>query len=282
MTDLPMPIKCVGPWAGGKRRLAPRIVELLGPHDTYVEPMVGGCSILPVKPVASFRECVYDLNRDVIAVLSELRNYPDGVARNLAHIQFSRAAFEAARERLSRPESDHPPGRRPLDLMISWWMGPGGIAGTSLRPWFAQRHTKTGGCPERRWRSFVASVPALAARLRLVDVFHADGLGLLEHAPWDHPGTAIYCDPPYLTKSFRYAHDFAPADHQRLADALNRHTRSRVVVSYYDDGTGTLARLYPPARWRRIDVEMSKNMSAASGETRRAVEVLLVNDAGGR
>jgi hypothetical protein len=82
-----------------------------------------------------------------------------------------------------------------------------------------------------------------------------------------------------LDKSFRYEFDFAPADHEALAAWLNRFESARVVVSYYDDGQGTLARLYPPARWRRIDVEGPKNMSATQGTTGRAVEVLLVNDA---
>ncbi len=281
----PMPIKCVAAFAGGKRRLAPRIVELLGPHDTYIEPFTGGCSILFAKPRAG-RERLFDANRDVVTALNFLADNCGStwVIESLKARPFGRATFDDAVRQLAVPPADCPSGFRALALLVAWWQGPGGIAGTTRKPWFAQRHSKTGGDPAKRWESFVRSVPALSARLQGVEVLHADGLGLLEHAPWDHHGTAIYCDPPYLTKSFRYAHDFAPADHQRLADALSGYSRSRVVVSYYDDPAdpGRLARLYPPSRWRRIDVEMSKNMSAARGKTARAVEVLLVNDVGGR
>lgn len=279
------PIMAIAPWAGGKRRLASRIVELLGPHRVYIEPFTGGCSILPAKPRAD-RERLFDANRDVVTVLNFLirnRGCP-WVVESLKARPFGRVAFDEAVLHLAAPVADCPSGFRALALLVVWWQGPGGIAGTSRKPWFAQRHTKTGGCPKKRWESFVESVPALSARLQGVEVVHADGLALLEHAPWDDDGTAIYCDPPYFAKSFRYAHDFTETDHVRLAEVLNRYSRSRVVVSYRDDPADPdrLGRLYPPSRWRGVEVEQSKNMSATAGATKRNVEVLLVNDAGGR
>jgi DNA adenine methylase len=288
VTALPMKIKCCAPYAGGKRRLAPRIVELLGPHDTYVEPFVGGCSILPAKP-RSDREYVYDLNADVIDVIRHLGAWAtpewiDYCARTLRAVPYGRESFDAARERLAVPnrDDDRPRAMRVADLLVVWWMGPGGIAGTDRKPWFAQRHTKTGGDPQRRWESFVESVPALCERLNGVCANVADGITALEQSAWmDRVGTAIYCDPPYFDKSFQYAADFGAGDHTRLAIALNDFVCARVVVSYRDDPDDPtrLARLYPPDKWRRIEVEQSKNMSASQGKTGRNVEVLLVNDA---
>lgn len=281
---LPMPIKCVAPWAGGKRRLAGRIVELLGPHDTYVEPFVGGCSIPPAKP-RSDREFVYDLNADVIDVIWYMQLCGDHntlFTFGLRVIPYGRESFEAAKSRLANRSEGYSRDQRIADLLTVWWMGPGGIAGTNRQPWFAQRHTKTGGCPQRRWESFLESVPALCARLSGVCANVADGVTAMEQSAWmDRVGTAIYADPPYLDKSFKYAVDFGDGDHARLATALNRMRSARVVVSYRDDPNDLdrLATLYPPAKWRRVDVEMSKNMSAASGKTARNTEVLLVNDA---
>jgi len=279
-TALPMPIKCVAPFAGGKRRLAKRIVELLGPHDTYVEPFVGGCSILPVKPRAT-AERVYDLNKDVTRVLWGLMTDTAWILMILRERTFSREAFDAAVNNLAAATTFYGT-EHVADLLTVWWMGPGGIAGTKRKGWFAQRHTKTGGCPAKRWASFLESVPALGDRVSGVGVFRGDSLMMLEddREGLDRAGTVIYCDPPYLTKSFQYVVDFKAEGHTILAETLNRYRRARVVVSYYDDGAGTLARLYPPSRWRRIEVQMSKNMSAASGATGRAVEVLLVNDVG--
>ena len=36
-----MKIKAIAPWYGSKRTLAPRIINQLGPHTTYVEPFAG-------------------------------------------------------------------------------------------------------------------------------------------------------------------------------------------------------------------------------------------------
>ena len=44
---------------------------------------------------------------------------------------------------------------------------------------------------------------------------------------------AIYCDPPYLEKGAEYVHDFCAGDHQRLAKALSRFAKARVVLGAF-------------------------------------------------
>jgi DNA adenine methylase len=94
----------------------------------------------------------------------------------------------------------------------------------------------------------------------------------------DAEGTVIYADPPYLMKGAKYVHDFATADHKRLADVLRRFKRTRVVVSYYDDPK--LDGLYPD--WHKVDCTRTKTLVNAGmrdhvGKT-VAPEVLLINE----
>ena len=112
------------------------------------------------------------------------------------------------------------------------------------------------------------------------------GIDLAEQIE-DREGTVIYADPPYLTTtrvSGAYLHDFAPArgnslfgesggDHERLAAALGRFRRTRVVVSYYD--SPDLDDLYPG--WTKTVVTIAKNLANPSAEAGRvdAPEVLL-------
>ena len=273
------PIKCIGPWAGGKRRLAPKIIDLLGPHTFYFEPFVGGCSILPQKPPAQ-HEYISDLNRETFRVLCMLKVCGNEISAELSARTYSKQTFTDSLAQL--PECDADPSRyshlqHACDILTVWWMGPGGIAGTSRKPWFAQRHTQTGGCPRKRWESFLASIPALSARLKDVAIMRGCGLHLLEKQISDLDGVAIYCDPPYLTKSFSYARDFNYLDHCTLAVALNRFRHARVVLSYYDDGSGALDNLYPPGLWDRTEIELSKSMASSSGTAKRATEILLTN-----
>jgi site-specific DNA-adenine methylase len=44
-----MKIKAIAPWYGSKRTLAPRIINQLGPHTTYVEPFAGSLAVLLAK-----------------------------------------------------------------------------------------------------------------------------------------------------------------------------------------------------------------------------------------
>lgn len=284
MTTLPMRIKCVAPYAGGKRRLASRIVELLGPHDTYVEPFVGGCSILPVKPRAAF-ESVNDANCKVVRVLRAMQDHGHALHESLKELKFNRDDFYFSRGWLAARghimgQADEQAATA-FHQLIVWWMGPGGIAGTNRKPWFAARKAKTGGDPAVRWASFVESFPALCERVRGVEVQWNPWRVYAQRRCPDGPGVAYYIDPPYMDKSFQYEVDFTGDDHEQLAEWLNRLDASRVVVSYRDDPADPdrLATLYPPAKWRRIEVEQSKNMSASQGKTARNVEVLLVNDA---
>lgn len=271
------PILCAAPWAGGKRRLAPRIVELLGEHDTYVEPFVGGCSILPQKAPCE-REIVNDANPAVVNVLRAMRHNEYQLSRMLGPMAFDRQTFENAKSLLASiaPGADLIGTDIAAAQLVVWWMGANGYAGTTKTGWFAQRHTKTGGDPAVRWESFKRSLPALSARLRNVEIHSRDFRDFITEEK-DRPGLAIYADPPYLSKRITYAHDFTPQDHADLAAILNQFRRARVVVSYYD--APELATLYPADRWERIEVGVSKSSAnSRRGATKtEAVELLLVN-----
>ena len=120
----------------------------------------------------------------------------------------------------------------------------------------------------------IDSIRAWHDRLRDVVILRRDAFRVID-AIHDDAGTVVFCDPPYLTKSSAYVHDFAPADHARLATALARFTQARVIVSYYDDER--LDELYPG--WKRRRIEVSKGLTNTSGNGKRAVEVLLTNSA---
>lgn len=273
----PGTILAVAPWAGGKRTLAPRIVELLGEHDTYVEPFVGGCSILPAKPRAAF-EIINDANPAVVNVLRAMRFNEYQLSRMLVPRAFDRQTFENAKSLLASiaPGADLIGTDIAAAQLVVWWMGANGYAGTTKTGWFAQRHTKTGGDPAVRWESFKRSLPALAERLRNVEIHNRDFRDFLTDEK-DRDAIAIYVDPPYFSKRIEYAHDFTAQDHVDLAAILNGFRRARVVVSYYD--SPELATLYPPDRWERHEVKVSKaSANSRRGATKTmATEMLLVN-----
>ena len=275
-------INAIAPWFGSKRTLAPRIVEALGPHRAYWEPFCGSMAVLLAKEPATM-ETVNDLHGDLInlARVLQIEHLAAGLYNRLARTLVSEALFktEAAlwKEGGHQPASDQPDPDRAYRFFVCSWMGMNGVAGTqSFNQGFAARYTQNGGAPATRFVAAVESIPDWHHRLRLVTILNKDAFELLGKVE-DADGVAIYLDPPYLTKGAKYVHDFARADHARLAEAVRRFRRTRVVVSYYDHPL--VRELY--SGWRVIDCATTKAMVAGGKRDQRgrteAPEILLVN-----
>jgi len=274
-----MKITALAPWFGSKRTLAPRVVEALGPHRVYWEPFCGSMAVLLAKE-SCVMETVNDLHGELINLARVLKSEETAVELygRVARFVFHEGLFEEARERYLSG-SDRCPVDRAEDYMIVSWFGRNGVAGpASNNGGFCVRYTANGGHAATRWKSAVASIPDWHHRLRNVTILQRDGIEIIDKIG-DDDGAAIYCDPPYLVKGAKYVHDFAISDHDRLAEALRRFTKARVVVSYYDHPR--LAELYPG--WTKIDCTMTKSLVSQgqrgkTGEKIEAPEVLLVND----
>lgn len=273
------------PYFGGKRTLAPRIVEAIGPHRVYWSLFAGSLAVELAKPPAQM-ETVNDLHGDVTNLARVLRD------ESLSGRLYWRLCRTIPAEPLFRESravlaGGLPPGLdagpcpdRAYHYFVVCWLGLNGTAGTSrLGATFAKRFTSGGGAPAGRFAGAVESIPWWHERLRNVLVLSECGIELAERIE-DRAGTVIYADPPYLVKAGTYLHDFAAADHGRLAAALCRFRLTRVVVSYYADPR--LAALYPG--WRVVDCAAPKRLSkggARPAEPVSAPEVLLVNQSEG-
>lgn len=281
------PIKAALPWYGCKRALASQVIPHLGEHAAYWEPFAGSMAMLFAKPQAR-QETVCDLHHGWMNFASVLKEEHSAaqldwkLRRTLVHEGLYREAVEF----LGRGWTYTPHLIQPGTLAIDWayhffvasWMGMNGISGTRERGCFAKRYTSNGGCAAVRFAAAVDSLPHWHERLRSVAIYQTCGIATCEKVE-DRAGTVIYADPPYLKKSDAYLHDFAPADHQRLAAALGRFERTRVVVSYYDHQD--LDALYPADRWRKVKLKASKALAhGGRAAASAAPEILLINDAG--
>jgi DNA adenine methylase len=276
-------IGALAPWFGSKRTLAPKIVEAIGPHRAYWEPFCGSMAVLLAKPKCRM-ETVSDLHGDLINLARVVRDEDAG--RELyrqARLVLCGDDELAAANRLMRsaPAGDQLDVGRALAYLAASWMGRNGEAGlreSKTNSRLCVRWGNNGGAPGTRWAGVVRSIAAWRRRLAGVTVLRRCGFEVLSKIA-DEPDAVIYCDPPYLLKSDTYEHDFAEADHRRLAESLRRFRRARAVVSYYDHPA--LADLYPG--WQVIDCSRVKALGNLSplkpaGGTSVAPEVLLVND----
>jgi DNA adenine methylase len=281
-----MKIKAIAPWFGGKRNLAPQIVELLGKHTVYWELFCGSMAVLLAKPQCVM-ETVNDLHGDLINLARVLQKEDTVVelygrlSRTLMHEQLHKEAAERYKARTYYEECSEIDVDRAYDYVLCAWFGRNGVAGThSYNQGFCVQYTANGGHAAKRFRSVIESIPAWHQRLMNVTILCRDAFELLTRIE-DKKGTAIYVDPPYIVKGAKYIYDFeGEAEHRKLAELLNRFKEARVVVSYY--AHPLLDELYPG--WQRHEINVSKAMSNAGSRGKkdvRAVEVLLVNEPAG-
>jgi len=271
----PMKMKAFAPWAGCKRMMAARyIVPLLGPHHAYWEPFCGGAAVFLAKPPTRI-EVLNDLHGDLTNLIRTIADPKLSLRlyRRLRDTMFCEALHTEAQESLQG-------ARAPLDrayfYFIKVWMSWGGVAGTTRAGFkMSIRYTNKGGHQAARFRSAVASISAWKRRLRHATILNQDAFELIARID-DAPETVIYVDPPYLEKRLKYEHDLLALDHIRLAQALHKFKRTRIVLSYYDHAA--LRDLYPDWTCHKIEVTKAlAQMARRESERQRVVEVLLVN-----
>ena len=279
--ESPMKIKALAPWFGAKRNLAPRIVQMLGPHSVYWEPFCGSMAVLLSKPSCRM-ETVNDLHGDLInlaRVIQDDKLAPQLYDR-LHRTLMCESLYEDAAKRYSVRGYSTETNGADLERAYEWfcciWQGISGLAGTrDARLGLALRFTSKGGHAATRWAASVDSIPAWHERLRKVVIVNQDAFEWLERIE-DERHSVIYVDPPYFDKGAKYIHDFVSEDHERLAKLLYRFKKARVVLSYYDHPK--LQELYPD--WYQEKIEISKALSHQGRRGQndvRAVEVLLCN-----
>lgn len=104
-----MKVKALAPWFGGKRTMAPTIVQELGKHTQYFEPFCGSMAVLFAKDPVQ-KETVNDLHQDLINLARVLadpklaKDLYDRLSRGL----FSEDLLETARSRLQEARAVRP------------------------------------------------------------------------------------------------------------------------------------------------------------------------------
>jgi DNA adenine methylase len=246
---------------GGKHYLAPWIIGHMPPHRTYVEPFLGGGSVLLNKPRAAV-EVASDLDAGLIEMWRCLAEEPRKILDFIGTWNYSEDAWKTACLR---------DGRGPISQIVRSRMSRGGLGKT-----FGASTRSRGGRDEyeNSWETFKAvHLPAICERTRGVQFLCADArIACIDH---DADDTLIYADPPYLhgtrTAKDTYDHEMDDEAHRKFLVML-RMRKARAMISGYRSD------LYDATLkgWRRIDRDMPNHAGQGKAKGRR-VECLWLN-----
>lgn len=255
-------------WHGGKTYLARRIIALMPPHRVYVEPFIGGGSILLNKPRAE-REVAGDVDARLVLFWRELQRRESDVPGLVATVRYTEEEFRAADALLM---ADHP-AVRSVAFLVQNRFSRGGLGKD-----FAWSDRLRGGQPgdANAWDTIRAELPAIAERVRGVEFHRSDAIDLIRAN--DSPDALTYADPPYLheTRTVRdaYRHEMSRDQHAALLECL-RGCRGAVMLSGYRSPLYDAAL----AAWRRVEFDMP-NHSGQGRVKQRRVECVWIKPAG--
>jgi DNA adenine methylase len=246
-------------WHGGKSYLARLIVGLFPEHRTYVEPFLGGGSILLNKP-RSEREFVGDLNAGLIEFWTLLRS-SRLLATRIEATPYDEAFFAKAKEH----------GRAPCEVVRAWcFLVRNRFSRGGLGKDFAWSDRLRGGQPGdvNAWETIKAELPAIAERIKGVRFYHTSAIDMILDR--DAPDTLHYCDPPYLhetrTAKKAYAFEMDRDDHAYLLNILLGIKGTFVLSGYPSDLYDATARV---GGWHRIEIDIANHSGQGKAKQRR-------------
>lgn len=291
MKKIPI-VKPIIKWAGGKRRLATRIIGLFPERwQRYHEPFLGGGAVfleLARREQAAGRVMsahLADVNSDLIEAYRTIAVWPDAVVARLRALfeDVSPRAFFCARDHWNVLGAAHRWGDPETSIdsaALFVYLNRVGFNGL----WRVNRAGKY-NVPYGRHAS-----PPTFDEVNLYAAARMFGRVDLRAAEFDasllavEPGDVVYLDPPYVptstTASFTsYDRDgFDELDQRALGElALEAAMRGATTIASNSD-TPLVREIYAEADgWEVIPVENSRAIAAAKGSRGKVGELLLVH-----
>lgn len=250
---------------GGKHYLARRIAALIPPHDTYLEPFLGGGSVLLAKS-PSRREIACDLNPAIVSFWSVLGG-PDGdrlidLARGAS---YDEATFDVARILKSDPD----PILRAYATLVRNRFSYAGLGEHFSRPGKGKSRLR-GGLPDNvnSWKTIRELLPAIRERVRGVEWYCCDATSMIR-AFGNGRGVVIYLDPPYQhgsrTDRDSYgAFEMTDEEHVRLIGEAEKVNATVLMSGYRNDLYDTLL-----GGWRRVEWDLPCHAAGGRKKERR-------------
>lgn len=275
----PRKVNALAGWYGANRLLAENVGAALAGRRHVTVLFAGGMSEL--KYIRAPTIIVCDRHRHILnlaAVVADA-DLNAKLRDRLDATPFHEAALEESQAYCLRRDVLVKPSRPDLEWAYHYfncaWMARGGRAGTKdeFNGGFSVRHDAGGGDSAVRYRSAAASLADWQVVMAQCTYVCGDAFELLDKVK-DSEECAIYADPPWVGKDGQpYTHGFSAADHARLAAALGRFEKTRVVVRYGD--VPEVRALYPENCWTW------RAYTSRTASNKKKDEALILNHAPG-
>lgn len=212
-------------YPGSKWTLANEIINIMPPHDTYLEPFFGSGAVFFNKPAAKI-ETINDIDSRIVNFFEVCRDQPNDLVHKILLTPHSREEYLKSYEVSDDAVED---ARR---LMVRCWQAIG--AKTSDKTGWRSIIDPNGPNVSNEWAIVWKRIEDVAYRLKGVQIEQQDAIKLLKR--YSRPNVLTYVDPPYLlqTRSKRmYQNEIDEDYHIELLTVL-KEFKGKVILSGYE------------------------------------------------
>jgi len=258
-------LKTYGSQVGSKHRLVTKILPLIPPHVTYIEPFGGTGVVLVAKPPSPV-EIYNDRDSNTAGFVRLLRN--QDLARTLVHwLNNTIYSRQVCNEKTAWLKENFPP----IDIVHfdNYWKELYWCYNfyCAKKMSFSEQLGKGFGFTKQnnqvqKFRSSIENLLPFAERIKDVIVFN-ESYEIFFTEEYDNSDVFLYLDPPYVPetrKSEEYSFEMSTDDHKALVERLLK-SKALIMLSGYPSD------LYKPLKeqgWYRIDITFT---SALAGRT---------------
>lgn len=219
-------------YPGSKWNISRKLVDLIPPHHSYVEPYFGSGAVLFSKEPSDI-ETVNDLDGEVVNLFRCIQQDSGRLARLVMTTPFSREVYDRQFDLDNSYASRY---QRAAGFLVKCWQGYGFRTSGGKVGWKNDVQGRERAYAMWDWYRLPERIIEVAERLRKVQIECRPALEVIRR--FDYPDVFMYIDPPYLleTRAARqYRHEMANADHEELLDTILR-SRARIMISGYGSG----------------------------------------------
>lgn len=221
-------------YPGSKWNIAGKLVELIPPHHSYVEPFFGSGAVLFSKPVSDI-ETVNDIDHNVTNLFRCIQEDPERLARVVMTTPYSREKYEDT-YKLDIGEVMMPdePYHKSLRFLIQCWQGHGFRTNGYKVGWKNDVQGRESMYALWDWYRLPEWIIDIAERLRKVQIENRPALEVIER--FNYENVFMYLDPPYLlgTRTAKqYKHEMSDTEHEELLKLILQ-SNAKIMISGYE------------------------------------------------
>lgn len=262
-------------WAGGKTALLPELTSRMPQeYGKYFEPFLGGGALYwEVNPG---RACLNDIGKPLINSYQEVRDNVEKVIGLLEEMPYEKEFYLSVRA-LKSPESLTGLSSRALAARFIY------LNRACYNGLYRENAKGLFNVPFGRYKNpTICNAPLLRACSGRLQNCELTSQSFLDIEPSMAAGDFVYFDPPYLKLekgSFTRYHksDFGVAEHQELADMLQRLDEKGAFWMLSNSYTPESKKFYEDAGWYVEQVKAPRSINSKGGARGKVSELIVRN-----